>query len=410
MITTSIKKYNNHFLIFYAILLPLGHALQNIGILLLALYWGFSFFPEKKIKKRNIYLVFLFGIYFISQFFSLLNSDNIKRGAELLVLQSPLIIIPFFLLSADVRVNNKVINKCLWGFTISLIFVLLLNLFCTIIKYEYNFDTILTLPGKEFAYGIVNYHYLYLSYYISSSILLLTYFSVKENKPKFIFVKIICGIFLFSYMILLGGRMSLFITALGLIAILFYHFYKAMKNIYSIFLLFLIFLVSFSAYKLNLPIVEKAKELVNYNGQYSDIKKQWGGRMMREEIWVCSWKLISGNPILGYGLGSVQNNMTNCLKENSEFPILYTGKYRFNAHNQFFQYWLSAGLFGLLCFLLFIFITLRKSYSKNNFSFMLFLVLSMLTFLTESALERNHGIVFFSFLCALLYSNQLNNK
>ena len=43
-------KYFNYILIFYALLMPLGQALQNIGILILFLYWIISYIKLKALE------------------------------------------------------------------------------------------------------------------------------------------------------------------------------------------------------------------------------------------------------------------------------------------------------------------------------------------------------------------------
>ncbi len=162
-----------------------------------------------------------------------------------------------------------------------------------------------------------------------------------------------------------------------------------------------IFLSTLTIYKLDPPIVEKMKEAVNYKNEYSNIKEKWGGRIMREEIWSCAITLIKQKPIFGYGYNNVQEELNFCYENTSEHPVLYRGKSKKNAHNQFFQITLASGLIGLFAFLFLLSYSIVKSVIKKDILLFSFITFAVLCFLSESHLERNHTIFIFYFFSTI---------
>jgi len=107
------------------------------------------------------------------------------------------------------------------------------------------------------------------------------------------------------------------------------------------------------------------------------------------------------SPILGHGIGASQALIDDCLRETSKRPELYLGSYRFNAHNQYFQLALYGGLVSLLAFLYQFYFLGKLALKKKDIIFFCFLFISLISFTTESMLERNQGVVFYSFFAAL---------
>jgi len=350
-------------------------------------------------------------MFYLFDVFSIFYSQNKFNGLDSAYSTLPIFLFPvFILLRKNIEISENIIIKCIYGFSFSLLIVVFVNFSSVVIDNSFNFYKITKLPGKFFSEGLVNYHYLYLSYYISISIVLLTYlYLYKRSKIYWINVLIISTILFFTfYLVILGSRNSI-ITCIIFSSILYFIWTYRNKKIQNFLLFCLLGTVSllFLIY-LEIPLIGKIKEAINYNNQYANLKKVWGGRMMREEIWSCCLKLIKEKPVFGYGLGSIQNEIDSCLAINSSRPELYLGRFKFNAHNQYLQTILNSGLFGFLSFILFIVYTTFKSYNYKNYIYIIFIGISMITFLTESILERNHGIIIFSFFSSLFYIRNYN--
>ena len=85
----------------------------------------------------------------------------------------------------------------------------------------------------------------------------------------------------------------------------------------------------------------------------------------------------------------------------------------YNLHNQFIQIFVELGVVGLVIYLLLHLQLIMLAVKQNNY-ILLFLTLGLIIFqLTESVIERNKGIVFFTYtLCLLssLTSTKLNEN
>lgn len=408
-----ITRVVNVFFVVYAGLIPLGTALQNIGIGVFLALWLLEVFITRKFSFKHLFTFFLFIGFYIWSVISMGYSENVISGLHNLYRMAPLLAFPIIgFLRKDVPLPQKLVQKAVLAFLFSLAFTMVLNLGHMLFEHEFNFHKIVNLPGRAFSEGVVNFHYLQLAFYLSVAILLGGYYLLyskvdKKLKPV---IWSILAFFLFM-MVLLGGRTSLASTLLFGAVMLLPKLGKGKILFRNIFLLSVFAAIAVGVViKLDLPLVEKVKETINYQGKYTDLNKVWGGRMMRQEIWHCDIELIKQRPVFGYGLGNVQQYIDSCLKETSERPELYLGSFRFNAHNQFFQITLASGLIGMVLFLIFCLVSLTQSIKQRNWPFVVFMMLSLFSFLTESMLQRNLGVNFFAFFCTLLYMKTLETS
>lgn len=157
------------------------------------------------------------------------------------------------------------------------------------------------------------------------------------------------------------------------------------------------------------PLRERAKELVNYNNEYN-IKEVWGGRGIRLMIWQSGLELLKNKPLVGYGSSTaVQAELNNVYKTNKLGPLLYLmekNKESFNPHNQFLSEVLKHGLFLGLYYPFVIFFLAKKYNHKRSLIGFVFLSIIFCVSLTETILELNKGIIFFSFFGAIIYFNR----
>ncbi len=124
--------------------------------------------------------------------------------------------------------------------------------------------------------------------------------------------------------------------------------------------------------------------------------KSWGGKALRVAIWQCSADILHKHWLTGVGTGNVQHSLQQAY-ENRMF--YFASRYnRYNAHNQYLQIALANGMPGLLlllCCIGYPLLHYRKKFSGDVYG--LFLLLFAAAGLTESLLEVNKGIVWYSF-------------
>ncbi len=120
--------------------------------------------------------------------------------------------------------------------------------------------------------------------------------------------------------------------------------------------------------------------------------------LQRLESWHTGWQIIQKNWLFGVGAGDVADEFEKKYNENKSLLIKEN---RIRAHNSYLTYWLSFGVFGLLLFVYLQFAFFFKQYKEMNYLGILFLSVSIVSFLLEDALETQTGVTFFAFFYAL---------
>lgn len=168
-----------------------------------------------------------------------------------------------------------------------------------------------------------------------------------------------------------------------------------------------IFLMMITAY--NLPWFEKdiKTTTASYEKFMDDSQSFLIGKVGEEEIpgnqiriimWAVTTELIMEHPF-GVGTGNVDEYLT---KRLNDFGLTQVSKMEYNPHNQYLQTTLEIGFIGLL--LLVFMIVSALWFAWKNKSYVLFILVAGLAFncLFESMLQRQSGVVFYSFWISLL--------
>lgn len=77
-------------------------------------------------------------------------------------------------------------------------------------------------------------------------------------------------------------------------------------------------------------------------------------------------------------------------------------KHHYNYHNQFLQSWAIAGILCLLVLLAFFFIVIKKGIQNRGFTIMSLAFLIAMSFMSESMLERQYGVIYFALILPLI--------
>ena len=136
-------------------------------------------------------------------------------------------------------------------------------------------------------------------------------------------------------------------------------------------------------------------------------KKPPSGTVTRIIMWKISFDLIKEKP-LGYGVGDVMKTTNAKLKEYGHEEMI---KHNLNSHNQYLQMGLELGVLPMLFFIGWGLYLLIKSWREENY-FLFFILLNLLfNCLFESMLQRQSGIVFYTFfICLFLKWNDKKNQ
>ena len=121
--------------------------------------------------------------------------------------------------------------------------------------------------------------------------------------------------------------------------------------------------------------------------------------VQRLEYWRTSLLLIKQNPVIGVGTGDLPNAFENQYKKmNSNLAE----QYRRRSHNQFLSITVSLGIIGLVWFMIIMFYPGIKTGNFNNYFYVIFWIIIMISMLTEDTIESQEGVTFYVLFTALL--------
>jgi O-antigen ligase len=120
---------------------------------------------------------------------------------------------------------------------------------------------------------------------------------------------------------------------------------------------------------------------------------------IRKSLWILgNLSIAEVNPLFGAGTGDVGR----VLKQMSERHRIYNSIATYDPHNEFIFIQIALGLSGLLCLLACLALPAWVAYRQRQFMYLCFLFLFVIVCLTESALESQKGIVFFTIFSSIL--------
>lgn len=124
--------------------------------------------------------------------------------------------------------------------------------------------------------------------------------------------------------------------------------------------------------------------------------------MLRWVYWQSAYHIIKENSFFGVGTGDVQDAFN---QQHQKVGII-SEKYWRRAHNQYLTYFVSFGILGGTFFLIFLFYPIVVLKQYQDYFYLCFISISMLSMLTEDTLETQVGITFFAFFNTLLIFKQ----
>ena len=120
--------------------------------------------------------------------------------------------------------------------------------------------------------------------------------------------------------------------------------------------------------------------------------------MLRWVYWQSAYNIIKENSLFGVGTGDVQDAFS---QKHAEISVI-SEKYWRRAHNQYLTYFVSFGILGGIYFLIFLLYPIVVLKQYQDYIYLCFISISMLSMLTEDTLETQVGITFFAYFNTLL--------
>lgn len=414
-----ILKYNDSVLYFFLLVMALFPVLPMVveSILMFGgfLFSLFYFIIEGKnfwTKNKTIQLI-LFSSLFLTFAFSLLYTQDIQRGIKFIIRLLPTILFPSIFLfnkinTLETNRFNKIITAYCGAIFLALVYlhiVLFHKLYNSSIKF-WDFRQLIELKLKV--------HGTYLAMWVGFAIVLLVH-NIKSQISKSekyyqVFLMFIMLAYFFYWQYVIGSRMPFLAT----IIVCFFCLFKNVKQMLLAGIL-LFFLSTVLVLKTD-RIGERFQKLKNYDfsfpqGKYEDNYPNISNEQIRNGIYYCSYETLKEEPFFGHGVGDVDARLQSCY--DNTFTNTDTYKVtNYNSHNEYLNIILSAGIIGLILFLVANFYFIKKAFNKKSGIYISFMLFIFLNFCFENILSRHNGVVFFSFFNSLIFFqyNSLHEK
>lgn len=400
--------------------LPFSIVICHIGLAVFGIIWVLDGKWKEKweIIFKN-YSVVIFFLFFLLHLFGIAYSEDKHTAWFILEKKASLLILPIML--ASIKLKKEDVKKLLHVFIVVCIAATIICLWTAIRKADYaspifNFNSYnntsfyalnsqtsgiwMFISYIQLASGI-GIHPAYLSLYIVFCVFLLIHF-YSDSFATFKLVNKILLLTLFIYLSIFILFLSTRIMIFGFLIISIYglnQFLKSTPRLIS-------WITSTSVVALFLSVIYMNP--VSRFRSYQEIITTWPylkpglqsqSTTIRASLWSTSIKSLSKiNWLLGTGTGDVQHLISETSKRTNITNVLGT----YDPHNQYLQTLLGLGLIGLSTLIIcFVWPTLA-CYQTGNILYIGFIFLFSALCLTETAMELQKGIVFYSLFGSLL--------
>lgn len=378
----------------------LPNKIKGFPVIFLFLSSFFIFFNEKKydfpLKK-----VMFFSSLFLISLISIIHTENITGIESTLSTRLSLLIVPisFGLLIASglkVKISTFILFKKMLMIVTFIFSLWILIYLLQLGIYNGKISLVKAISHITNKMWIINQHPIYTSIFISITILIVFCVRINIRTVKGLLFDVFFLLILIITLLLLSRKGPIISLLISLICLVLTNLKKIGVKKIGVFLIVIgcLLALMFS------PLKSRFKEVFRTT-TYSVIDKN-NSTSLRFGIYNCAIRKIREAPIFGYGLGDVQVELDKCYHQNA--PILTEITY--NSHNQYLSYFLSSGIFG---FLLLFFVMLKSiidSIRNKNVLLLSISVFFAVCMLFENILERQSGVIVFSFyMCLFSFYN-----
>lgn len=363
------------------------------GIALMTAVWLFSG------NLKNKVLAFLsngnaviFAALYVFYCFGYFYSSNTAYALTDLALKIPLFIFPVVFSSVQLKEKSNIVLK-------SFLFISLLSAAICLIRAAYKTHS----TGENyFSYFHLSYfiHVGHYAMYLVFAACISVHFFFWEQKRINKWFYGFSFAMLVIIVVLLSARAQL--TALLAIAffVIVFFFFAQKKWLQGFAVLGITFMVCVSALYFLTGLRTRILSVKDETTAFlSGDNEHYNGISARFMIWNSAWVVIKENPLAGVGTGDAKDKLMEVAQNKNYVRVV---KHNLNYHNQYLQTWAAIGLVGLFALIGSISIGIFYSFKKKNFLVTAFFINIVVSFLTEAVLERQAGVIFYSFFSAIL--------
>jgi len=386
-------------LLLIAFSLPFSTQVNSAAIIFILLVWLLDRDLLVKIKKvfSNKFIIILI-LYFAVCLLGMLYTSNQKAGIGYLTKSFSLLLFPIIFSSYDY--SNKVLQKILLAFVLAVFCCITYSL--VMVFYFHNAlieEFSLYNTYRELLIKPLTFHPTYFSIYILFSIFCIIYlvFINKWYKGFLGVVGLLLVFYFFAFSLLLSARMPLlssffclFITAV---------FYSIKLKKYIFIFVALAVIVSMLYYLFNNPMFNQRILEIRETALKPPVGIYHNSINLRIGILTCTFQELRSQWLLGTGTGDMQDVLNKCYESNGYSDVLY--KLSFNTHSAYFDAFLRLGVLGLFSLVLLFYYSFNRAIKTKDVLFLNFIVFIATACITESILNSQKGIVFFTLFNSL---------
>jgi O-antigen ligase len=405
----SITKRSNipdNLLVIYFFFLFLLPSVSKVAFILLLVWIVFTGGLKTSVTriKNDKYLLILCS-YFFLHVIGLIWSANIKYGLNDVTTKLMFLLAPLVLSAIDFtpELFDRIKRSFIISSVLSLIILLVIS-FCYYLR---------TGQHEEFLYTRLSHggHVTYQTIYLSLSLLFIEEKIFSENKNRTWYF--IAFVFIFFGIQLMSARTSTIVAILTSVAFpIFIHrknIFSKSNRIFYILLLILIPLIFFGYLHFynRFQQVQNEIEIRTVQPATTVQQEEPNSTNIRINLWSNAVQLIRRNPIIGVGTGDIKEELVNMYTENH---YQYGIENRISPHNQFLHTGVILGLVGIVLLAVMLFMPIIISVRSKEWIYFFFLGIILLNCMTESFLEREAGILFFTVFNSCFYLRMRSKK
>ncbi len=391
-----LKPYTLLFALFCASLpfTDFSKAIPNIVMGLLVLLFGFVV-KKEDFKKLHSKTPLLLGLFCLSLFFNIIISGRWEDSGFLTN-----ILITLLIIILSIPIKNHIIPLKAFvfsSFTLLLISSLnFLSYYLTTTDFDFNSGAHINdiLMGERPYLGVI---------YIACACICWFLATQTRNKKQVILWCFISICFV-VFVALITARTALISFFIILLASSFY--FKRLKLAIGILcgtLLFGFLIISLNENIKNRFFFSERKSSINEKLTYEP----------RYHIWNCAGdiKHDTYSFLLGKGFRTTQRELLECYKSKENFGTTDQKQWfiqkNFNTHNQYLEFYLSAGILSSVCFVLMLLFTFLEN--RANYFATSLILLIMLFLVTENLIHRQIGVMLMGIVFSFInFMNQKN--
>jgi O-antigen ligase len=400
--------------------LPFSIRICHAGIILYIIVWATEGKWREKLNilKSSVLLQLIAG-FFLLDLLGMFYTQNLTDGWFTIEKRIFFFLLPLALATANNKLTKENIHNLLYLFTLSCIagsFICIasaINLIGNEVAFNNylsttNFSTLnpdisaktwMSLSYVSMSDGI-HIHPAFFSLYITFCIVFVFAQLLQSSFSKLVRVLLWCLIIYFSLFIVCLSSRIMILCLLTIVLLFIAREFWYSKNKTHAAIVSCIFVMLIAVIYLN-PIsrYRSVQEVATTSLRVSENQQYKNSIQIRLSLWWLALKSVNRkNLLVGSGTGDVRDVMKSSGQKYAVSNVLNT----YDPHNQYLYTLLSHGLIGLFILVLNLAMPMYLTWSQRDYLYLSFAFLYSAICLTESALELQKGIVFFSLVSPLL--------